>query len=1154
MRFRSIQIPSYGPFTDFTLDLPKGANDFHLFYGPNEAGKSSLLRAIRALLFGIPGQTGDNFLHDYKKLRILAKLEDSNGNPHIFQRRKGTKNTLLDADSNPMLDADLQHMLGVVDERYFDSMFGLGSEELRQGADDLLRGEGRLGEALFSASLGGTPVDRVIQALEAEAGELFSGRAQRRIRKMARLYGEQLHAKKEALIKPEAWEEVERALQEANHQMESLKSERTKHQSRKDWLGRCRSALPMVGQLAECRTKIEALPPLPELPGSFADEIRGTRSTWSEATREVERLGEQISRLEEQVKRCQLNPDALALEAAIDGIHTRLGIYRENQNALVSKQGEAQAKEAAVRRSCRDLGVSTGLDELESLRTTQPQFADAADKADRLNQAKAAHEDAIRKEQDLNKELNRLRSEPSATDPETLTALKNLLAGISGTKTIASELTTRQTALTRSERSIRDLHGSLSGVPMELEAARALKLPSRSMIESFRERFDEAERTIRDLADEKLTAWNKIRELNAEIERRARQGELPSLLDLEVSRNNRERGWALVLDEWKGGGAKEYFVDGKPLEEAYPEAVIAADGIADRLRLEAEAVAQLEELRSKHKLEEECAQVIDGRTQAAKEELAGIREDWTKAWQECHSSPATPTEMLEWRETWQEFVRELDQWSDDRKQLETDRQRVSNATAGLAKALKSDGTDFEELLEEAQERFEALDAARVAAAGTEHHIKITENELSAVRKNLPGLQEAVLTTEKDWKQCRQALFLPEGLSPASQIETLRSRREMFQDFDGWKGLLNECKSLEERIKDYEGEIEEAVTTMGLAMEGTEAQEKALWTELDEAKRAQTSHDELQERLAELSDDREAAQSEVVRARTAFDDHLTKAGLGDESGLDSWLSHFENHHQLRGKLDQLRNGLAGLSLGSPVDEFVKKVEDEDLENLESTLTELEEILNEVEKKIEEVRSARQEWEGRRKGMEEAQDQAARHEQQTAFVESTLEADAERFVRLRVAIHLLRGQIEAFRRQNQGPFMVKASRWFAEVTGGAFSGIGTSFGDGDEPVIAGQRAGNMGEVLVPGMSEGTRDQLYLALRFAGLELHLEDHEPMPMILDDLLVHFDDARATHALGAMAKLAERSQVLLFTHHAHVVELAKTHLATDRMFFHEIN
>lgn len=77
----------------------------------------------------------------------------------------------------------------------------------------------------------------------------------------------------------------------------------------------------------------------------------------------------------------------------------------------------------------------------------------------------------------------------------------------------------------------------------------------------------------------------------------------------------------------------------------------------------------------------------------------------------------------------------------------------------------------------------------------------------------------------------------------------------------------------------------------------------------------------------------------------------------------------------------------------------------------------------------------------------------------------------------------------------------------------------------------------------MSEGTRDQLYLALRLAGLELHLQDHESMPMILDDLLVHFDDNRATNALKALSHLGQTSQVLLFTHHAHVVELARASL-----------
>jgi len=1153
MRIQRIQIPAYGPFTDFTLKLPKGRTDFHLIYGANEAGKSSLLRAIRALLFGIP-QKGENFLHDYPKLRILAELEDAAGVSRIFQRRKGNKNTLLDANANPILEAELQRMLGVVNESYFDSMFGMGFEELRRGADELLRGEGRLGEALFSASLGGTPVDKVIQALEAEAGALFSGVSKRRIREMAGKHAEQIRGKKEALIKPEEWEEIERELLEAHEKLDSLKKERAQHLSRKEWLGRCRSALPLVGQLAECRSKLDGVPTLPELPVAFADEIREARNTWAEATRNVERLGEEIGRLDERVKLCQLNPEALELETAIDGIHTRLGAYHDNQKALANKQAEAQAKESSVRRVCLDLGISTALDELEPLRITQPQFADAVDKADQLNRANSAHEEAARKEQELEEDLSRLRSEPSEANPEELAALKNLLAGNTKIEMLASGLAERQTALTRSERSLKKLHDSLSGAPTQWEVTRALKLPSRSTIERFRERFDEAERAVRDLKQEKLQADRKIREMKAEIVRRARQGELPSLDDLQSSRNERERGWALVFDDWKGDGAKATFVEGKPLEQAYPEAVAAADGIADRLRQEAEAVAQLEELRSKLKLEVESERLIAEQAQKAEETLTEIRADWTMAWQDSHASPTSPKEMQEWRETWQEFVSQWDQWNDESKQIATDQQLVSNATTKLAKALQSDGNDFPELLAQAQERFEALDAARVEVAGTERKIKDAESDLVTVSKKLPGLQKAVQSAKHDWKECGKALSLPEGLSPDSQIETLRSRREMFQDYDGWKSLLNDCRSLEKRIKDYEKEIEKAAATMRLATEGTEAREKALWTALDAAKKAQASHDELREQLTRLSDELEVSSSDVTRTRRDFDSLLTKAELSDESALDLWIAQFENHHKLSKTLDELRNALAGLSLGAPVEEFVTKVDTEDLENLESSLAELEDHLTELDQNIDEVKSERQEWENRRKAMDAAQDQAARHEQESAFAVSTMEADAERFVRLRVAIHLLRGQIDAFRQQNQGPFMEKASQWFAAVTGGAFSGIGTSFGNGDEPVIAGQRAGSTNEVLVPGMSEGTRDQLYLALRFAGLELHLQDHEPMPMILDDLLVHFDDARAAHALAAIAKLAENSQVLLFTHHAHVVELARTHLDAGHLTIHKIS
>jgi len=177
MRFERLAIPAFGPFTDVAIELPSGGADFHLVYGPNEAGKSSLLRAIRDLLYGIHGQTPDNFLHDYKALRIAATLCRRDGERLAVQRRKGNRGTLLDAAGAPLPDDALAPFLGAVDREYFTTMFGLDAAALRSGAAALLHGQGDLGQALFSASLAGTPVHRILDALDAEARRLFDGRA-----------------------------------------------------------------------------------------------------------------------------------------------------------------------------------------------------------------------------------------------------------------------------------------------------------------------------------------------------------------------------------------------------------------------------------------------------------------------------------------------------------------------------------------------------------------------------------------------------------------------------------------------------------------------------------------------------------------------------------------------------------------------------------------------------------------------------------------------------------------------------------------------------------------------------------------------------------------------------------------------------------------
>ena len=87
----------------------------------------------------------------------------------------------------------------------------------------------------------------------------------------------------------------------------------------------------------------------------------------------------------------------------------------------------------------------------------------------------------------------------------------------------------------------------------------------------------------------------------------------------------------------------------------------------------------------------------------------------------------------------------------------------------------------------------------------------------------------------------------------------------------------------------------------------------------------------------------------------------------------------------------------------------------------------------------------------------------------------------------------------------------------------------------------------------MSDGTRDQLYLALRLASVERYLDANEPVPFVLDDILINFDDERAEAALGALAELAQRTQVLLFTHHSRLRNLARQAVPASQLVEHEL-
>uniref|UniRef100_UPI0038CBF625 ATP-binding protein n=1 Tax=Falsiroseomonas oryzae TaxID=2766473 RepID=UPI0038CBF625 len=165
-------------------------------------------------------------------------------------------------------------------------------------------------------------------------------------------------------------------------------------------------------------------------------------------------------------------------------------------------------------------------------------------------------------------------------------------------------------------------------------------------------------------------------------------------------------------------------------------------------------------------------------------------------------------------------------------------------------------------------------------------------------------------------------------------------------------------------------------------------------------------------------------------------------------------------------------------------------------------------------------------------------AAAHAQEARHHLAAAQGAAERYARLHLARELLKAGIERLRQQRQGPLLAAASAHFARLTGGRYPRLETDENEAGQVVLRAVRADRTACPL-DNLSEGTRDQLYLALRVAAVEAHAEGGEPLPFIADDLLATFDDTRSAAALQVLASLGERVQTILFTHHAHVAELA---------------
>ena len=601
MRFLELHLQAYGPFTDQVLDLAGGHEGLHVVYGPNEAGKSSALRAVHAFLFGIPGQTKDDFRHDYRDLRVGARLRGADGAEILLWRRKGNKDTLLGADGAPVDETVLARLLGGVTSAVFEDAFGLDHDRLVQGGKILLEGGGEVGRSLFAAGLGGSRLQALLAGIDAQAEELFKGgNASKPL--VNRLIAEHKRIRSElrdATVSVGRWTGDRKALDETEAEVRRLADElrdRTNELARLERIERC---LPKLAERAELGEGIQALVaegPTPTLRPGFAEERRQAERSLGDLQGTVEQAGQLTGRLAADLAAIEV-PEALlgrrdAIQALVQDLGTerkaakdRIGLEakrlqgRRDAFALLRQlrpegepdEGSAPSVSVLDRRLVEDLGGAR-----DALRTGIEKTKGAQEKTRRLREqvvadlegcgrppdvrALQARVARARKEGDLEGEAARLRRE-AAADRRLLEADGKAL-------------------------------GRWAGRPEDLEA---LPLPVGPTVDAFDAHLTAAQAGVRAVRDEIERQDRLHRQTVRDLAGLDRGGEVPTEDALLRARERRDEGWGLVRRAWLDGedvdeAARGYDPE-RPLPEAYEGAVGAADAVADRLRADADRAA-----------------------------------------------------------------------------------------------------------------------------------------------------------------------------------------------------------------------------------------------------------------------------------------------------------------------------------------------------------------------------------------------------------------------------------------------------------------------------------------------------------------------------------------------------------------------------------
>lgn len=1146
MRLTRLLLERYGHVSGELLEFPD-THGLHVVLGANEAGKSTALEAVGDGLFGFPTRGRGRANHPDDP-RVSFTLRGADGVEASFVRRKTGREKLLDGSGRAVSEAALGRFLAGTGRDRFHEVFGLDGERLRKAGRAIMAEQGDAGAAILSAQTGLNGLRTTMERLDTEAKTLFGdGRGQRRISTAAdsikvnrRLMAERSVSGGDYLTASKQADELEQAAKRIEVERQELRTEQAR-------LSRIRATAPIRAELADIANQVEALGPAIRLPTDAAKQFEAARTNLDQSERDRAREEGEIAVIVEQLGTLRNDP-AILVEAeaitALDRDEERfVGIRRD----LLGVEGKASASLSAVEDQARRLGLSERgaalrdrMPDLVTRRTAEALLKRHVANGERTISAAKAVQAA---EEEVEQAAHAVTDQTEAEDTE---ALRDAVDEVRGAGPVTVELakvtTKRNTTAVEADGLVSRLalwRGTrqqleATTVPLDAEAARL-----GTEMERAQELYQAAEDAVATNAEAAATCQVGMHRIEA--------GEaLPTEDAILELRTRRDAAWIELRRELHAGGR----AIPPELPDTVENLLHQADELMDARHRELARVQEWERLRTEaQRLEKERPGLLAA-LDIARVTAQEAEATWQAAWRLAGVVPQGPAAMRDW-------VRDralILAASRDAHKAAADHGRLTEQEAALRESLSQllppgSGDGLTELLRQGTKRLQQLDAQRAERIAAAVRAEKAGKNLAKARREQGVVANDASAWVVEWTPVADRLGLPHSADPALATELLTTWGELDKELERWRGFELRVTEMREAVEAHDTALAGLASRLDLPLSNT------LLHELAQRSLSAAKIETERTRLGEARVKRVDAIAASIQTETDAMETLTvlrrTAAAEDDSGLRTVIEGETARAALLRRQGEQDVALRGLADGKTTADLTKEASAIDIDATPGRLHAIGERMAVLDTEANAAAGDLVQVRQQLRSMEQGQDVAG----PAQFVQDSLaeiEDAGGRYIRLRLAHALLRGGIDAYRRSQQGPLLAKASLLFDELTGGRYTRLEQDEGDkGELFIIAVRSDGSTCPVWA--LSEGTTDQLFLALRLGSIALDAQVAEPMPFIADDLLVNFDDERAKAALQLLATFGQTTQVILFTHHRHLVDLLQSGSASVHQLPREI-